>query len=155
MVSLSFAMGSGSAKSRVWVGTLLGSRDLNETVVAKRASHPKKDPCAIFSGVLSLRQGLIVTALLTALALPATARTARLDPQDAMVEEFQPFCVNYYTAAQCTGAVRFILKNAGSQYFVQLQFEESGDGFLDLLAKLVKRGEALRANEAAAAKADD
>ena len=89
-------------------------------------------------------------ALLTfgVLIVPAAAGTApQLDPEDRMVQEFQSFCADYYTPAQCTGAVRFILKTSGSQYFVQLQFEEAGDGFLNLLASLVKRGELLKASE--------
>ena len=101
------------------------------------------------------RQALIALASLELLVVPAIARTPHLDPEDAMVLEFQSFCVDYYTPAQCTGAVRFILKTAGSQYFVHLQYEESGDGFLDLLAAAVKGGEALKADETLAAKAGD
>lgn len=86
-------------------------------------------------------------------ALPAAPRAAQLDPEDAMVEEFQSFCGDYYTSAQCVGAVRFILKTSGSAYFIQLQNEKSQDGFLDRLAVAVKGGEALRASEAVATKA--
>jgi hypothetical protein len=97
------------------------------------------------------RRTLIAPVWVLGLALPAAAGSARLDPEDIMIQEFQSFCADYYTPAQCTGAVRFILKTSGSQYFVQLQFEESGDGFLNLLAALVKRGEALKASESPAA----
>ena len=78
-----------------------------------------------------------------ALAPPAAARSLQLDPEDAMAEEFESFCVVYCTPAQCVGAIRFILRTAGSAYFLQLQNEESQEGFLDVLATLVKRGEAL------------
>ena len=95
------------------------------------------------------RQALIALTSLELLVVPAIARTPHLDPEDAMVLEFQSFCVDYYTPAQCTGAVRFILKTAGIQYFVQqLHYDESGDGFLDRLATAVRGGEALRASEA-------
>jgi hypothetical protein len=56
--------------------------------------------------------------------------------------------VDYYTPAQCTDAVRFILKTSGSRYFVQLHYDESVDGFLDRIAAAVKGGEDLRASEA-------
>ncbi|MGC1576758.1 MAG: hypothetical protein WA813_11680 [Beijerinckiaceae bacterium] len=92
-------------------------------------------------------QALIALALLMGAVVPGLARTAQLDSEDAMVQEFQSFCVDYYTPAQCTGAVRFILKTAGIQYFAQLVFEESGDGFLNLLTALVQRGEALKVSE--------
>jgi hypothetical protein len=72
-----------------------------------------------------------------------------------MVQEFQSFCVDYYTPAQCTGAVRFILRTSGSQYFLRLHYEESVDGFLDQLAAVVRGGEALKASETRAAKAGD
>ena len=101
------------------------------------------------------RQALVALTSLGVLVVPAIARTLHLDPEDAMVLEFQSFCVDYYTPAQCTGAVRFILKTAGIQYFVHLQYEESGDGFLDLLAAAVKGGEILRATETLAAKTGD
>jgi hypothetical protein len=97
-------------------------------------------------------QTLSVLAALGALAVPGVGVAAQLDPEDAMVQEFQSFCVDYYTPAQCTGAVRFILKTAGSQYFVQLQYEEAADGFLDLLATAVKGGEALKVSEATSGK---
>jgi hypothetical protein len=50
------------------------------------------------------------------------------------------------------GAVRFILKTSGTQYFVNLHNDESPDGFLDRLAATVRGGEALRTREALAAK---
>ena len=68
---------------------------------------------------------------------------------------FQSFCVDYYTPAQCTGAIRFVLKTSGSQYFERLHYEESVDGFLDQLAVMVKGGEALKAGEALATKEGD
>ncbi len=92
---------------------------------------------------------LIGVASLTApLALPATSCAAQLDPEDVMVQEFQSLCSDYYAPAQCVGAIRFILKTSGSAYFVQLQFEESGEGFLERLGAAVKGGETLRAWEA-------
>jgi hypothetical protein len=102
------------------------------------------------------RQALIALTSLELLVVPAIARTPHLDPEDAMVLEFQSFCVDYYTSAQCTGAVRFILKTVGGQYFVQqLHYDESGDGFLDRLATAVKGGEALKASEATSVKPGD
>ena len=101
------------------------------------------------------RQALVALAALAAFALPGMARTPQLDPEDAMVQEFQSFCLDYYTPAQCTGAVRFLLKTAGSQYFMQLHFEEAVDGFLDRLATAVKGGDALKASEATSAKLGD
>jgi hypothetical protein len=89
----------------------------------------------------------IALAWVGVLAGLGTAAARQLDPEDAMAQEFQSFCVDYYSSAQCTGAVRYILKTAGGQYFVQLQFEESADGFLDVLAAMVKGGEALAASE--------
>jgi len=99
--------------------------------------------------------GLIALVSLGALVVPGTARTPRLDPEDAMVQEFQSFCADYYTLTQCTAAVRFLLKTAGAEYFVQLQYEESGDGFLDMLASAVKGGAALKASETPGAKTSD
>jgi hypothetical protein len=104
---------------------------------------------------IGARQALVALVSVAAFASPGMARTPQLDPEDAMVQEFQSFCLDYYTPAQCTGAVRFILKTADSQYFVQLQYEESGDGFLDLLGKLVKGGETLKASETRAAQTGD
>jgi hypothetical protein len=69
-----------------------------------------------------------------------------------MVQEFQSFCANYYTSAQCTGAIRFILKTAGDQYFLGLQYDLSNEGFLNQLAAAIKGGEALKASETPAAK---
>jgi hypothetical protein len=101
------------------------------------------------------RQALIALASLELLVVPAIARTPHLDPEDAMVLEFQSFCVDYYTPAQCTGAVRFILKTAGSEYFVRLHYDEAVDGFLDRLATAVKGGETLKASEATSVKLGD
>jgi hypothetical protein len=69
------------------------------------------------------RRALIALASVVALAMPGMGRATQLDPEAAMVQEFQSFCVDYYTPAQCTGAVRFILKTTGSQYFVQLHYD--------------------------------
>ena len=78
-------------------------------------------------------RALIALASLAALSLPATSRP-QLDPEDAMIEEFHFFCVDYYAPAQCVGAVRFVLRTSGSEYFVHLHNDESRDGFLDQLA---------------------
>jgi hypothetical protein len=93
-------------------------------------------------------RALITLASLAALAVPGVGRAAQLDPEDGIVLEFQSFCVDYYTPAQCTDAVRFLLKTSGSRYFVQLHADESVGGFLDRLAIAVRGGEALRASEA-------
>ena len=102
-------------------------------------------PWTISSGAPGLAR--IALASLAALSLPAIPRAAQLDPEDTMVEEFQSFCADYYTRSQCVGAVRFILKTAGSAYFMRLQHDESHDGFLDRLADAVTGGAALRASE--------
>ena len=72
-----------------------------------------------------------------------------------MVEEFQSFCVDYYAPTQCTGAVRFILKTSGSEYFLLMHHDQSNDGFLNLLAAAVTGGEALRSTEIRAAQIGD
>jgi hypothetical protein len=114
--------------------------------VAKPAR--RKSPWAISSGASALSLALMALASLAPVALPCASRAAQLDPEDAMVQEFQSFCVDYYTPAQCAGAVRFILKTSGSEYFVNLHNDESPDGFLDRLAVAIKGGEALRQKEA-------
>jgi hypothetical protein len=127
--------------------------DVDEQIVM---SNGPKFPISFKSmAAAAFGRALIALASLATFGLPATPRTAQLDPEDAMVLEFQSFCVVYYTPSQCVGAVRFILKTSGSAYFVQLQNEESEDGFLDRLAAAVKGGEALMAREAAGAKAGD
>lgn len=112
------------------------------------------NPWAISSGAPGLAP-IALASLAAPLALAAAPLAAQLDPEDAMVQEFQSFCTDHYTSAQCVGAIRFILKTSGSGYFVQLENEESENGFLDRLAAVVKGGEALRAREALAAKAGD
>jgi hypothetical protein len=92
---------------------------------------------------------------LGALAVPSPAATAQLDPEDIMAQEFQFFCLNYYTSAECTGAVRFIIRTAGGQYFVGLQYDMSNEGFLDQLAAAIKGGEAVKVSETPAAKIGD
>jgi hypothetical protein len=89
------------------------------------------------------------------LVMTSAAGSQPLDPEDAMVQEFQSFCVDYYTPAQCTGAVRFILKTAGAEYFAPLEFDESNDGFLDQLATAVSGGEVLTGAEIRAAQIGD
>jgi hypothetical protein len=116
--------------------------------VAARSSRARR-PWSLVAGALAACQAL---AMVTALAASSRGRVAQLDPEDAMVQEFQSFCADYYTQAQCTGAVRFILRTAGSEYFVHLHNDESPDGFLDRLAAAVEGGEALRASESLAAK---
>jgi hypothetical protein len=98
----------------------------------------------------SISRALIALTSLAVLALPCVARGAQLDPEDAMVDEFQSFCTDYYSRAQCDGAVRFVLKTYGSDYFVQLHYEEAPESFLERLAVAVKGGEALKTNEIAA-----
>jgi hypothetical protein len=83
------------------------------------------------AGALASCQALLALASLSGLGASGDARAAQLDPEDVMVQKFQSFCVDYYTPAQCTGAVRFILTTSGGQYFVQLQYDESNEGFLD------------------------
>jgi hypothetical protein len=112
-------------------------------------------PWTFVGGALASCQALITLAALALLAVPGIPRAAQLDPEDVMVQEFQSFCVDYYTPAQCTGAIRFVLKTSGSQYFERLHYEESVDGFLDQLAVMVKGGEALKAGEALATKEGD
>jgi len=90
---------------------------------------------------------IALESLAAPLAFAADSRAAQLDPEDAMVQEFQSFCSDYYTPAQCVGAIRFILTTFGSAYFVQLETEESQDGFLDRLAAAIKGGEALMASK--------
>ena len=101
---------------------------------------------------VSLRATLIALASLAALD---TSRAAELDPEDVMVEEYQSFCLDYYTPTQCAGAIRFILKTSGKVYFAYLHNDQSMDGFLDRLASAVKGGEVLLAKEALAAKTSD
>jgi len=122
--------------------------------VMSRQSWARRPWKLVFGGPAS-RQGLIALAVLAALVTPGMARKAQLDLEDIMVQEFQSFCVDYYTPAQCTAAVRFILKTTGSQYFVQLHYDESVDGFLDRIATAVKGGEALKASESLATKTGD
>lgn len=102
------------------------------------------------------RATLIALASLAALAVPDTSGAAQLDPEDVMIEQFQSFCLDYYSSAQCTGAIRFILRTSGNEYFARLDNDESNDGYLDQLARAVMGGEALLAKEAlAAAKAGE
>ena len=99
-------------------------------------------------------RALTALAFLAVLGLPASSRP-RLDPEDAMVEEFQSFCVDYYTPAQCTGAVRFILRTSGTEFFLLLRNDESPDGFLDHLAAAIKGGEVLKTSETTGSKDRD
>jgi hypothetical protein len=102
-----------------------------------------------------LRRALIALACLTALGLPAGSRSMRLDPEDAMVEEFQSICAGYYRRVQCDGAIRFVLKSSGTDYFVQLHNEEVAEIFLEKLIAAVRGGEALKASDTTAPKAAD
>jgi hypothetical protein len=62
-----------------------------------------------------------------------------------MVQEYQSFCLDYYTTAQRAGTIRFILGTSGKVYFAYLHNDQSMDGFLDRLASAVKGGEGLLA----------
>ena len=99
-----------------------------------------------------LRRALYALACLAALGLPAASRSLRLDPEDALAEEFQSICAGYYRQVQCDGAIRFVLKNAGTDYFVQLHNEEVSQIFLEKLLAAIRGGEALRASETTAPK---
>jgi hypothetical protein len=127
------------------------SREPKHLPAAATTPAQRKSKATISAGASGGWLALIACASLAALALPAAPRAAQLDPEDAMVQEFQSFCADYYTQAQCAGAVRFILKTSGSEYFVNLHNDESPEGFLDRLAVAVKGGEALRQKEAALA----
>jgi len=107
---------------------------------------------ALAISVRSLRATLIALASLAALAIPGPSAATQLDPEDVMVEEFQSFCLDYYTPTQCAGAIRFILRTSGHEYFLHLDNDESRDGFLDQLAIAVTGGEALLTQGALAAK---
>ena len=72
-----------------------------------------------------------------------------------MVQEYQSFCLDYYTPTQCAGAIRFILRTSGKVYFAYLHNDQSMDGFLDRLASAVRGGEGLPAKEAQAVKTGD
>ena len=100
-------------------------------------------------------RALMALAWLGALSLPAASRPMHLDPEEAMVEEFQSICAGYYPRAQCVGAIRFVLKTSGTDYFVQLHDEEVGTIFLEKLFAAVRGGEAVRASETAARKVGD
>jgi hypothetical protein len=89
---------------------------------------------------------------LAALGLPAASRSLRLDPEDALVEEFQSICAGYYRQFQCDGAIHFVLRNPGTDYFVQLHNEEVAEIFLEKLITAIKGGEALKASETTALK---
>jgi len=95
---------------------------------------------------------LIALASLLAFTAPCMSGVAQLDPEDVMVEEFQSFCLDYYTSTQCADAIRFTLRTSGDQYFLHLDNDESKDGFLDQLARAVTGGETLLTPEALAAK---
>ncbi len=69
------------------------------------------------------------------------------------VDHFLPGTISYFI--QCAGAIRFILRTTGPEYFAYLHNDQSMDGFLDRLTSAVKGGEALRAKEALAVKAGD
>jgi hypothetical protein len=112
---------------------------------------PKEAAPAISAGPLRLRATLVALASLAALAIPETSGAAQLDPED--VEEFQSFCLDYYSPAQCAGAIRFIARTSGSKYFEELDLNEAPEAFLDQLTRAVKGGETLLAKEAIAAKA--
>ena len=71
-----------------------------------------------------------------------------------LVQEYQSFCQDYYSSSQCAGAIRFILRTSGPEYFVYLHNDQSMDGFLDRLASAVRSGEALFEKEELAAKPD-
>jgi hypothetical protein len=86
-----------------------------------------------------LRRALYALACLAALGLPAASRSLRLDPEDALVEEFQSICAGYYRQVQCDGAIHFVLKNPGTDYFVQLHNEEVPEIFLEKLIAAVRQ----------------
>jgi hypothetical protein len=106
----------------------------------------------LLAGLASGTATLIALASLAAFTVPCTSGAAQLDPEDAMVEEFQSFCLDYYTSTQCADAIQFILRTSGDQYSLHLDNDESKDGFLDQLARAVTGGEASLAQEALAAK---
>jgi hypothetical protein len=102
-----------------------------------------------------LRRALIALACLAALGLPAASRSMRLDPEDAMVEEFQSICAGYSRGVQCDGAIRFVLRTSGTDYFVQLHNEEVAEIFLEKLVAAIRGGEVLKASDTTAPKAAD
>jgi ABC-type sugar transport system substrate-binding protein len=55
-------------------------------------------------------------------------------------------------ASQCDGAIHFVLKNPGTDYFVQMHNEEVAEIFLEKLIAAIRGGEALEASETTAAK---
>jgi hypothetical protein len=130
-----------------------GSRSINEKV--RTRASPPNEAATISLGLTGLRATLIALASLTGLAVSDSSGAGQLDPQDMMVQEYQSFCRDYYTPTQCAGAIRFILRTSGPEYFAYLHNDQSMDGFLDRLASAVKGGEALRAKEALAVKAGD
>jgi hypothetical protein len=118
--------------------------DVDEQIVM---SNGPKFPISFKSmAAAAFGRAVIALASLATFGLPASPHP-QLDPEDVMVEKFQSVCVVYYTRAQCVGAVRFILRTSGSEYFVYLENDESPDSFLGRLAAAVEGGEALRASE--------
>jgi hypothetical protein len=109
---------------------------------------------AIPLALADLRRILIALASLMGLAVFSPSEAGQLDPQDIMVQEYQSFCQDYYSSSQCAGAIRFILRTSGPEYFVYLHNDQSMDGFLDRLASAVRSGEALFEKEELAAKPD-
>jgi hypothetical protein len=120
-----------------------------------RTLLPNDAAAAISLGLTGLRATLIALASLTGLAVSDASGAGQLDPQDTMVQEYQSFCRDYYTPTQCAGAIRFILRTTGPEYFAYLHNDQSMDGFLDRLTSAVKGGEALRAKEALTVKTGD
>jgi hypothetical protein len=119
------------------------------------ASGPSQHPWAISSEGLGPRLALITVASLAAFLLFATPRAAQPDSEEAMVREFQSYCVDYYTPAQCVRAVRFALRTEGSRYFLQLHNSEAPDAFIDRLAAAVKGGDTPGAGGTLSVKAGD
>jgi hypothetical protein len=113
----------------------------SENKAAMHGSGRGRPPWAIPPEGLGPRQALIVLA--AAALLFAAPRAAQPDSEDAMVREFQSYCVDYYKPTQCARAARFVLSTKGGRYFAQLHDNEAPEAFIDGLAAAVKGGDAL------------
>jgi len=91
------------------------------------------------------------------LAYAASFDPGRKVPDGISVVDVDPASTSYSsivgsTTAKCDGAIRFVLKNPGTDYFVQLHNEEVAEIFLEKLIAAIRGGEALKASETTAPK---
>jgi hypothetical protein len=108
-------------------------------------------PTALRNLPTFVRQIAVSTGFLALSAVSAASfEDDRPDP-----ESFKAYCVDYYSAAQCDDALRFVRKTCGFRCIAILQANEDPQSYLNLLRMAVEGGQALRLAVAVREKARD